>query len=118
MNRPGYLCHVAELPEGSSRGFLPDGQQQLIFVLRVQGRVYAYQDACPHYGNTPLAWRRDAYLNADGTRIICAAHGAEFLPDTGVCVLGPCLGQALTPVALQQHEDGALTLVRPITNNE
>ena len=42
-----------------------------------------------------MAWRRDAYLNAAGDRIVCAAHGALFEIDSGLCVLGPCLGDRL-----------------------
>jgi nitrite reductase/ring-hydroxylating ferredoxin subunit len=47
-----------------------------------------------------MAWRKDAYLNAAGDRIVCAAHGAQFDIESGVCTLGPCLGQRLQPVAL------------------
>lgn len=48
-----------------------------------------------------MAWRRDAYLNREATRIVCSGHGAEFDIASGVCMLGPCLGQSLTPVALE-----------------
>ena len=43
---------------------------------------------------------KDAYLNAARDRIVCAAHGAQFDIATGICTLGPCLGQRLQPVAL------------------
>lgn len=103
------LCAAAELQEGQSRGFVEHG----IFVLRHSGRLQAFVDACPHYGDTPLAWRRDAYLNADASRIVCAAHGAQFDPATGVCLLGPCLGQALTAVALTVANDGCIVIELP-----
>jgi len=106
MTARTLLCRADELPDGASKGFARWG----VFVLRVQGRVHAYRDACPHYGDTPLAWRRDAYLNADGTRIVCAAHGAQFEPSTGVCTLGPCLGQALTPAPVAVAPNGDLWL--------
>jgi nitrite reductase/ring-hydroxylating ferredoxin subunit len=47
-----------------------------------------------------MAWRKDEYLNAARDRIVCAAHGAQFDIATGVCTLGPCLGQRLEPVVL------------------
>jgi nitrite reductase/ring-hydroxylating ferredoxin subunit len=47
-----------------------------------------------------MAWRKDAYLNFERTRIVCAAHGAQFDIETGICALGPCLGQGLQPVEL------------------
>ena len=53
-----------------------------------------------------MAWRKDAYLNAAGDRIVCAAHGAQFEVDTGRCTLGPCLGESLTPVRLHILPDG------------
>ncbi len=96
------LCPDRELAERQARGF----ERWQVFVLRHQGRLHAWRDACPHYGDTPLAWRRDAYLNADGSRIVCAAHGAEFEPATGLCVLGPCLGRHLRPVAVGVSPDG------------
>lgn len=100
------LGRAAEVPEGGSRGYPEHG----LFVVRKGGRLHAYRDACPHYGDTPLAWRRDAYLDAAGERIVCAAHGAQFEIDTGLCVLGPCLGQSLTPVSLKVNGLGEMIL--------
>jgi nitrite reductase/ring-hydroxylating ferredoxin subunit len=94
------LCPFNDLPDGGSRGFDPQRTgQDALFVVRQGQRLFAYADACPHHG-TPMAWRKDAYLNAARDRIVCAAHGAQFEVDTGLCVLGPCLGQALTPQQL------------------
>ena len=111
-----HLCAENDLPEGQARGYAELG----IFVLRHAGRLHAYRDACPHYGDTPLAWRRDAYLNADASRIVCAAHGAQFDPATGVCLLGPCLGQALSRVPVMVADDGriAALLTDPQKNQE
>jgi nitrite reductase/ring-hydroxylating ferredoxin subunit len=96
--REHALCRLDALAEGASRGFDPEGRgQPSVFVVRRGGAVHAYADSCPHHG-TPMAWRRDAYLNAAGDRIVCAAHGAQFEIDTGLCVLGPCLGDRLSPV--------------------
>jgi nitrite reductase/ring-hydroxylating ferredoxin subunit len=53
-----------------------------------------------------MAWRKDAYMSADGSRIVCHAHGAEFLPDTGLCVRGPCLGKRLSPVPIAVDGSG------------
>ena len=101
-----YLCAASDLAEGHAKGFAERG----VFALRFKGNFHVYVDACPHYGDTPLAWRKDAYLNADGTRIVCAAHGAQFEPDTGLCVLGPCLGQSLQSVPVALSADGNLVM--------
>jgi len=108
-----YLCKGRDLAEGCARGFDPRGEgNDTIFVVRKDGRLHAYRDACPHYGDTPMAWRKDAYLNGDATRIVCHAHGAQFDIASGTCLLGPCLGQRLTPVPVAVTDDGELVLVR------
>jgi len=102
------LCPAAEIAEGTARGFDPedDGQDSL-FAVRVGGVLSLWRNACPHEA-APMAWRRDGYLNAEGTRIVCHAHGAEFLPETGLCVAGPCLGARLTAACFVINERGEL----------
>jgi len=110
-----YLCRLDELPDGAARGFGAAGiSAKPMFVVRRDGRVRGWLDACPHVDGAPLAWRKDAYLNADGSSIVCYGHGAVFDIDTGVCTRGACLGQALTPVPLE-CEEGALWIVSPPT---
>lgn len=104
------LCHMDDVPDGAARGFDPQRTgQATVFVVRQGTQLRAWRDACPHH-DTPLPWRRDAYLDASGRHIVCAAHGALFDPLTGTCTLGPCLGDALTPVAIDMHSDGSLYL--------
>ena len=108
---PGFrLCHLDELPELGSRGFDPHGQgRNSIFLVRRNNRVFAYRDSCPHQG-AHMAWRRDAYLNRARDRIVCHAHGAQFDLESGECLLGPCLGESLTALALTVTEDGTIYL--------
>ena len=95
------LCRADEIGEAQSRGFDPDAEgQDSLFVVRWQGQLHGWRNACPHIDGAPMAWRRDAYLNAEGTRIVCHAHGAEFVPDTGLCVQGPCRGERLSRLEL------------------
>lgn len=110
------LCQLDELPDGGARGFDPQcrGQDSLL-VVRQGRRLFGYADACPHHG-TPMAWRKDAYLNAARDRIVCAAHGAQFEIDTGRCTLGPCLGETLTPVPLRLDEHGGVHLATKETS--
>lgn len=104
------LCHLDDLPERGARGFDPQATgQDTMFVVRRGLDLRAWVNACPHYG-TPMAWRKDAYLNAAGDRIVCAAHGAQFEMEHGVCTLGPCLGDTLTPLTLTLSEDGEVHL--------
>jgi len=115
------LCHADELGEGETRGYLPDedGQDRL-FILRHKGVLHAWRNACPHVGGAPMAWKRHAYLSADGQHVMCHAHGARFEPDTGLCVHGPCLGGWLQRVALQISPCGHvnLAIAHPIPPSE
>lgn len=91
-----------EIADGAARGFDPDGAgRDTLFVVAKGGALYGYRNACPHMAGAPMAWRKHAYLNGDGSRIVCFAHGAQFRPEDGRCVLGPCLGQSLQPVTLE-----------------
>jgi nitrite reductase/ring-hydroxylating ferredoxin subunit len=104
------LCRIDDLVDGDSRGFDPhEGGQDTIIAVRKGRDVRIYRDHCPHQGS-PMAWRRHAYLNAARNRIVCHAHGAQFEIDTGLCVLGPCLGQSLQQVAHRIDSDGNVWL--------
>jgi nitrite reductase/ring-hydroxylating ferredoxin subunit len=100
--RPIYLCQLHELPIGESRGFDPFGTgRDSVFVVRAAKAgegIRIYRNACPHVDGSPLAWRKDQYLNADRSHIVCSGHGALFDLHTGVCTLGPCVGERLQTV--------------------
>ena len=88
------LCTPDELSEGRSRGFTLAGQN--LFAVRRAGRVHVYRNRCPHRG-TRLEWQADQFLDASGSLVQCAHHGALFLIDSGECIQGPCLAKCSTP---------------------
>ncbi len=93
------LGQLVDLPDGDSRGFDPQNTgRDTCIVVRQGQRVFSYLNACPHVDCAPLAWRKDQYLNADKSRIMCSGHGALFDIPTGVCTLGPCVGERLQTV--------------------
>lgn len=106
--RRTFLCRTDEIAEGAGRGFrLGQGTEQIaIFVIRTSGIIRGYVNSCPHIG-TPLDWTPDRFLSADGRRIVCATHGAEFQIVDGLCVRGPCHGDRLEPVAVE-IKDGTI----------
>lgn len=108
------LCHVEELPEGSARGFgtLNPGRDGM-FLVKYKGVLHGYLNDCPHWPGSPMAWRRNAYLNHDATRIVCSGHGAEFDIASGRCTQGPCLGQLLSPVELVIDGQGVVHAILP-----
>lgn len=98
------LCRMAELVDGQSRGFDPAGRgKDSLFVVRQGEQLRAYLNSCPHL-DVPLQYRKDRFLSADGSRIVCYAHGAQFLPDNGLCVHGPCLGERLSALPWRETD--------------
>lgn len=116
---PIVLCNKSDLPEGESRGFdIDDNGQDSLFIVRVKGKAYGWKNACPHIDGAPMAWRKDAYMNAKKTHIACHAHGALFELETGVCIQGPCLGKRLQAVELIEHENGQIMICPQEDNNK
>lgn len=108
---PPPICRAVDVAEGKALGCSVPGQRRKVIVLRCRGALHGWLDACPHYeAGTPMAWKKNEYLNGAGTHLACHAHGALFDPETGECVSGACLGKRLTPVALSIGADGTVRL--------
>lgn len=109
------LCHTNDVAEGEAKGFGPlQGSKRKIIVVRRNGQLHAWLDACPHYSTgTPMAWKTNAYLNGERTHLTCHSHNALFEMDTGECVLGPCLGQSLTRIEIAVGDDGDVFVIEP-----
>jgi len=97
------LCAPNELAEGQSRGFVIENEK--LFAVRKDGRVFAYRNRCPHKGIS-LEWLPDQFLDPSASLIQCATHGALFLIDSGECVAGPCAGQSLHALACKENHEG------------
>ncbi len=106
---PGLrLCVLHELANPGARGFslqLENGRFQG-FVVRTAGKVHGFVDECPHMG-LPLARISNQYLTPNSAYVECSHHGAVFEPSTGVCIMGPCAREQLTPWPVS-IEDGVL----------
>lgn len=98
-NQAKWLCQLSDIEEGQSKGFFlnDDGNDQ-IFIVKHAGQVYGWKNACPHIDGAPMAWRKDAYMDASKQYIACHAHGALFEPVSGFCIQGPCKGKRLEKV--------------------
>ena len=100
------ICRLDEVPDGEARGFgLEDdeGRGFRVIVLRRGDSALVYRNQCPHRG-TPLDWSEDRFFDASGEHLICATHGALFRPDDGVCIAGPCAGDALPAVEVKVQD--------------
>ena len=105
------LCKVDDIPLGGSKGVCPNarGRDQIV-LIRQGDRVYAYVNNCPHYDKAPLGWKKDEFLDGSGQHVMCSSHGALFRISDGECVLGPCLGEKLTPLLIEVR-DGDVVLM-------
>lgn len=82
---------VACVRLSSAQGVFP------MIVVGVADGVRAWVNACPHQ-YLPLDYRSASILSADGARLMCSAHGAQFDAATGCGVAGEGVGCALDPV--------------------
>ncbi len=96
------ICRLDDVDRSGARGFaMGSGDWPLRgFVVRVNDEVRGYINRCPHAGH-PLNLRPHRFLTPDSTMILCSSHGALFEKLTGLCVAGPCAGQALRPLPLK-----------------
>jgi nitrite reductase/ring-hydroxylating ferredoxin subunit len=105
------LFELAHLRPGDSIRF-PLGPGREGFAVRdASGAVRAYLNVCPHRAQPVDVG--DGRLWLGSGEIECQAHGARFNPSTGACTGGPCDGQPLTPLAIEER-DGAAWLLQPL----
>lgn len=89
---------------------------QIIIVRWGQG-VYGYVNRCPHQKN-PLNFEREQFFDADRRLLMCGKHSALFDVTTGICVDGPCRGEALERVGvLEVDGDLCVTGVRLVEDD-
>ena len=95
------LCRNDEIAEGTARSFIigEGAARRDIVVIRRDGRVYAYENSCPHQ-LTPLETFPDKFLNEDGSLLVCSTHGARFRIEDGLCISGPCEGKSMSSVVV------------------
>jgi nitrite reductase/ring-hydroxylating ferredoxin subunit len=104
------VAKIDELEPGSVKKFWLICQRYRIdaFLVNDQGQFHAYVNRCRHMA-TPLDFIRDQFLSEDGRYLMCYTHGALYEFASGVCVAGPCKGEAL--YRLPVHLDGEEVLV-------
>ena len=102
------LCNSADLLEaGQAVPFdvVYAGQTCRAFAVRFNGAARAYLNRCTHVA-MELDWQPNRVFDPTGQWLLCASHGAAYLPDTGQCAGGPCQG-GLVKIQLVD-KDGAV----------
>ncbi len=103
MFKKQFVCSAEDIPPGTAKGFNIGDER--IFIYNQGGKFFAYRNRCPHL-KIPLEWQEHAFICQDTDLLRCATHGALFLPETGLCVSGPCEGQSLESLTISERPDG------------
>ena len=88
------LCNSTDLAEGGRAvpfDVVYAGQTCRAFAIRFEGQPHAYLNRCTHVA-MEMDFQPDQFFDASGRWLLCATHGAEYAPDTGACIGGPCRG--------------------------
>lgn len=73
------------------------------FAIRFDYQYFAYLNRCGHIA-VQLDYMPGEFFADDGQTLICATHGAEYAPDTGACLGGPCYGIGLQALDVTERE--------------
>lgn len=88
------LCSSAELVDsGLAVPFdvVYAGQACRAFAIRYRGEPHAYLNRCTHVP-MEMDYQANRFFDDTGQWLLCATHGAAYLPSTGDCAGGPCRG--------------------------
>lgn len=106
------ICASAALADGGKgvRFTLErHGARAAAFAIRHDGSVHAYLNSCAHIP-IELDWLEGEFFDKSGVYLICSTHGATYEPATGYCIMGPCKGQHLRALKVDER-DGKIYLL-------
>lgn len=102
---PIPLCNSADLQEGGLAvpfDVVYEGQTCRAFAVRFEGQAHAYLNRCTHIA-MEMDYQPDRFFDDSGRWLLCATHGAAYVPDTGECAGGPCQGP-LVKIELSERD--------------
>jgi nitrite reductase/ring-hydroxylating ferredoxin subunit len=99
------ICNKKEIRDRMGKSFpvmrrWTDGKLRPwdIFVCRFGKEYHAYVNECPHH-HQRLDWEKNNFFEPNYLKVLmCGKHGAQFDPETGVCISGPCKGARLEKI--------------------
>ena len=100
------ICSSAALIDGGDGVRFPVATREGAatgFVVRFQGEPRGYLNRCAHVG-VELDWERNKFFDRGRLYLMCATHGAIYAPESGRCAGGPCRGQGLRVVAIEERD--------------
>jgi nitrite reductase/ring-hydroxylating ferredoxin subunit len=93
------LCALGDLADGAARVMHLGPERPEIIVARDGARVFGYINACAHMA-VPLNLLDDDAVDTADRTMRCDHHYAAFRFHDGVCIAGPCEGDALAAIPL------------------
>jgi nitrite reductase/ring-hydroxylating ferredoxin subunit len=107
------VCESQDLDEGGKgvRFFVktPNDGEMPAFAIRIEGKVKAYLNRCSHIP-VEMDWPEGQFFEDSGLYIVCATHGAMYSAEDGRCVGGPCRGQGLSALNIEETDGKVLCL--------
>ena len=96
-----------EVAPGESFGLLGPNGAGKSTTMRMLGAVSTRTGGdlriLPHAGRR-LDWAPGKFMKSREGLLVCAVHGASFELEGGLCVAGPCRGDALRPVPVDVRD--------------
>ena len=102
-----WVCHSADLKEADYHrvDVLYSQKPSSVIVFRHNGECLAYRNLCVHMPRE-LDCEADMIFDATGRLLRCSMHGIVYEPKTGTSVSEICWGKKLTPVKVEEADDG------------
>lgn len=100
------ICASSALDNGGKGVRFPvtaGGEDTSGFVVRYAGVVRGYLNRCAHVP-IELDWTEGEFFESSGLYLMCATHGAIYLPESGHCAGGPCRGGRLRPIKVLEKD--------------
>lgn len=100
------ICASSALDDGGKGVRFPvtaGGEDTSGFVVRYAGVVRGYLNRCAHVP-IELDWTEGEFFDSSGLYLMCATHGAIYLPESGRCAGGPCRGGRLRPIKVLEKD--------------
>jgi nitrite reductase/ring-hydroxylating ferredoxin subunit len=106
LKSKNYIADIQELIHHPSKKFRfkKGSDWKEGFVVRFGREYFAYLNRCQHVP-LPLDLGDNDFFDYDEKRLMCRNHGAVYLPDSGECIGGPCVGQFLEKLPITQVHD-------------
>jgi nitrite reductase/ring-hydroxylating ferredoxin subunit len=102
--REEKACRLDELEEGKARRVMVAGRA--LALVRIDGRVYACLDSCPHKGG----YLSEGWVSQKRAEVICPWHRFRFHLESGRSVTNPELAVPTYPTRVA---DGSVLVEMP-----